>query len=332
MSSKSVLSQLSGWLYKLFKPVQPDALVVKQPILSQQAINQLGESLSQMVPKATLNPKASESLKQGEQGSRFLGSGMEYEESRLYQPGDEVRRINWRLMARTGQAYTKLFQEERQESWTLLVDQRQSMRFGTQQRLKVTQAVRVAGYYAWQAQTAGLPIDAIRLSENVKSTPIFEGRSSFEQLMEFLSIPQPPMTVQKEPRLHDELLECQKRLQVGSRLIIISDFQDLDDATLNVMAALQQKVMLKAVLVYDAVEKHLPAISGLKLKGLSGRTQAHSLTHQDYQAYETWAQQYFETLRQKLSNVGVTLIEISTQDDLLKLHNQPGSAQTAGAA
>ncbi|MBD3822021.1 MAG: DUF58 domain-containing protein [Thiotrichales bacterium] len=332
MSSKSVLfnvNRLSDWLRQLFKPVQPDTVAVRQPILSQKDIHQLGEMLSQMVPKATPNPKASESLKQGEQGSRFLGSGMEYEESRLYQPGDEVRRINWRLMARTGQAYTKLFQEERQESWTLLVDQRQSMRFGTRQRLKVTQAVRVAGYYAWQAQMAGLPVDAIRLAETVKSTPIFEGRSSYEQLMEFLSVPQPPMTVTKEPRLHDELLECQKRLQVGSRLIIISDFQDLDDATLNVMAALQQKVMLKAVLVYDAVEKQLPAISGLKLQGLNGQTQAHSLTHQDYVAYEAWASQYFETLRQKLSRVGVTLIEISTQDDLLNLHRHVGFAGAA---
>ena len=101
-------------------------------------------------------------------------------------------------------------------------------------------------------------------------------------------------------------------------------FQDLDDPTLNVMAALQQKVMLKAVLVYDAVEKQLPAISGLKLQGLNGQTQAHSLTHQDYVAYEAWASQYFETLRQKLSRVGVTLIEISTQDDLLNLHRHVG--------
>lgn len=315
----SFFSALAKWL----KPVQPNLLAVKQPILSQQAIHQLGEMLSQMVPKPMPNPKASDSIKQGEQGSRFLGSGMEYEESRLYQPGDEVRRINWRLMARTGQAYTKLFQEERQESWTLLVDQRQSMRFGTQQRLKVTQAVRVAGYYAWQAQMAGLPVDAIRMAETVKSTPIFEGRSSYEELMEFLSIPQPPLTVAKEPRLRDELLECQKRLQVGSRLIIISDFQDLDEDTLNLMAALQQKVMLKAVLVYDQVEKHLPAISGLKLKGLRSGTDAHSLTHQDYAAYEAWAEGYFAELRHKLSRVGVTLLEISTTDELWALHSQP---------
>lgn len=319
------LTRVFSVLTKWFKPIQPDGLAVKQPILLQKDILRLGEMLSQMVPKATPNPKASESLKQGEQGSRFLGSGMEYEESRLYQPGDEVRRINWRLMARTGKAYTKLFQEERQESWTLLVDQRQSMRFGTHQRLKVTQAVRVAGYYAWQAQTMGLPIDAIRMSENVRCTPIFEGRSSYEQLMAFLAGPQPPLAVAKEPRLRDELLECQKRLQVGSRLIIISDFQDLDEATLKILATLQQKVMLKAILVFDTVEQQLPAISGLKLQGLlSGRQQAHSLTQRDYQAYQTWASQYFESLRHKLASIGVSLIEISTQDELLKLYPSNG--------
>lgn len=296
--------------------------VATQPILSEAEIHHLGAFLAEMAMSPMPNPKASESRKQGEQASRYLGSGMEYEESRLYQPGDEVRRINWRLMARTGHAYTKLFQEERQESWTLVVDQRQSMRFGTKKRLKVTQAARIAGFYAWQAQTAGLPVEAISLSETVKSTPILEGKGSFERLMAFLSIPRPPLDVPQESRLHDELVDCQKKLQAGSRLVVISDFHDLDESTLMVLAALQEKVMIKAILVYDEVEKQLPNINGLKLQSLDGHQTVDSLSAVHQRAYQQWSRQYFAEIRAKLERVGVKVIELSTSESLMRLNEQ----------
>lgn len=316
----SVLEFFKNW----FGKTSSDSLSpqVQAPILSAQQIHALGDEVSQMATKSVANPKASEARKQGEQASRYLGSGMEYEESRRYEPGDEVRRINWRLMARTGQAYTKLFQEERQESWTLVLDQRQSMRFGTRHHLKVVQAARAAGFFAWQAQQSGLPVEGIALSEQVRNSATFEGSGTFERFMEFASVACPPLAVTQESRLYDELLVCQQRLQSGARLIILSDFKDLDDATLQLLAALQDKVMIKAVLVYDPVEKQLPSLPGLKLQSLNGEFEVSQLSAQQAKAYQQWSSQYFDHKIQRLNQVGVTVVSLSTEDSLQVLNDQ----------
>ncbi|RUM91884.1 MAG: DUF58 domain-containing protein [Thiomicrospira sp.] len=325
MRSASIrLSSIWSFVKGGFGSVSSDSLIpqVQAPILSEQQIHALGDEVSQIVTKPVANPKASEARKQGEQASRYLGSGMEYEESRPYQPGDEVRRINWRLMARTGQAHTKLFQEERQESWTLLLDQRQSMRFGTRHCLKVVQAARAAGFFAWQAQQSGLPVEGIALSEQIRNSATFEGSGTFERFMEFASVACPPMAVTQESRLYDELLVCQQRLQSGDRLIILSDFKDLDDATLQLLAALQDKIMIKAVLVYDPVEKELPSLSGLKLQSLNGEFEVSQLSAQQMKAYQQWSSQYFDHKIQRLNHVGVTVVSLSTVDSLQVLNDQ----------
>ena len=58
----------------------------------------------------------------GQQSSRLYGRGMDYAESRVYQPGDDVRRLDWRLTARSGELHTKLFQEEREGRLLILLD------------------------------------------------------------------------------------------------------------------------------------------------------------------------------------------------------------------
>src|ERR1700722_13838250 len=63
-------------------------------------------------------------------GSRFRGRGVDYVESREYQPGDDIRQMDWRVTARSGRPHTKLFQEEREQSRLLIIDMNPSMRFG----------------------------------------------------------------------------------------------------------------------------------------------------------------------------------------------------------
>ncbi len=295
---------------------------VDAPILSAKDVDDLGLELADIFHgnslKMLVNPKASSSIKQGEQASRYLGSGMEYEESRGYQPGDEVRRINWRLMARTGKAYTKLFQEERQESWTILLDQRQAMRFGTKKQLKVQQAIKAMGFFSWQAEKAGLPVELVCMDTQVRTSPTYEGKGVFEHLMACANIPCPPLRLDQESSINDELVECQRRLQAGSRLIIISDLHDMNDKTLSLLATLQQKVMVKIVVVFDEVEKKLPVMSGLKLQALNGQN-INNLSNSQLNDYEHWAKEHFTGLMDKLSSISVVAVELSTVDGLNKL-------------
>lgn len=71
------------------------------------------------------------SLLSGGERTRFRGRGMDFEEVRLYQPGDDIRSIDWRVTARTQVAHTKIFREERERPVFMLVDQRSPLFFGS---------------------------------------------------------------------------------------------------------------------------------------------------------------------------------------------------------
>lgn len=108
-----------------------------------------------------VRPAATRSARTGGHVSRLRGRGMDYAESRAYQPGDDVRQVDWRLTARSGQLHTKLYQQEREHSVLLLIDTNASMRFGTQRRFKSVQAARAAALAAWCASHADERVGAL---------------------------------------------------------------------------------------------------------------------------------------------------------------------------
>jgi uncharacterized protein (DUF58 family) len=84
------------------------------------------------------------SLQTGAYVSHFRGRGMEFDESRPYQPGDDPRSIDWRVTARSTTAYTKLFREERERPVLIMLDLRASMHFATQGCFKSVNASRAS--------------------------------------------------------------------------------------------------------------------------------------------------------------------------------------------
>ena len=87
--------------------------------------------------------------------SRFKGRGMEFDEARLYQPGDDIRSIDWLVTARTGKTHTKVFREERERPVFISVDNRPAMHFATRGVFKSVQAAKIAALLAWVAQHKG---------------------------------------------------------------------------------------------------------------------------------------------------------------------------------
>jgi uncharacterized protein (DUF58 family) len=307
---------------------------VNAPLLSSDEIVSLANELARMPQSINANSKPSEALRQGEQTSLFMGAGLEYEESRPYEMGDEIRRIDWRQMAKTGKAYTKRFQEERQESWFILVDHRQSMRFGTRVRLKATQATRVAGYFAWLAQQSGIRVAGGRLAESFEVTPIYSGRGSYDHLMTHFSQACPPLSaglVRHEPALNDVLLELMQQLQPGSRLIVISDFQDISPKTTEIFTALQACALVQAICIQDPVESDLPAVDGLQLQSMSdGHIQSiHSAAQRAN--YQAWSKQYHQDLQNQLALAGVQSLVLQADAPISDLNalNDMNAAQSS---
>lgn len=97
--------------------------------------------------------------------TRLKGRGMDYDETRSYQPGDEIRHMDWRVMARTGKPHTKVFRAERERPVLLLLDQTVPMFFGSRHALKSVLAGRLFARALWRALAGGDRVGARLFSE-----------------------------------------------------------------------------------------------------------------------------------------------------------------------
>src|SRR5512134_1438876 len=104
----------------------------------------------------------------GQYHSVFKGRGMEFAEVRLYQPGDEVRTIDWNVTARTGVPYVKRYAEERELTVMLLVDASASTRFGSVRQLKSALAAELAAVLAFSAITNNDKVGLVVFSDRIE--------------------------------------------------------------------------------------------------------------------------------------------------------------------
>ncbi len=213
-------------------------------------------------------PRLLEQQQSGDVASHYRGSGMDYEESRLYQAGDEPRFINWRLTARTGEPHIKQFREERRPSVFIWLDHRQSMRFGTRVRLKAAQTTRLAALIAFAAMQQGWAVSGLRVDEQTHWFPLSTDEASIWQFVRECSASCPPRQAQDEPTLLTLLPLLQSQLIRGTHVYLLSDFMDLDEACKSALLPLVQRHPMFAVQVLDPVELALPNAGSVRLQGM----------------------------------------------------------------
>jgi uncharacterized protein (DUF58 family) len=120
----------------------------------------------------------------GEYHSTFKGQGMEFEEVREYQPGDDIRLIDWNVTARTGYPHIKKFREERELSVVLLVDASSSGRFGTRERFKSEMAAELCAVLAFSAIKNNDKVGLIIFTDTIeKFVPPQKGRGHVLRLI-----------------------------------------------------------------------------------------------------------------------------------------------------
>lgn len=104
----------------------------------------------------------------GQKLSKVKGRGVDFTEVRPYQPGDDVRTMDWRVTARKNKPHTKVFREERERPVLIALDQTQNMFFGSKVRLKSVAAAEIATRIAWANLAAGDRIGGIVFGNNVQ--------------------------------------------------------------------------------------------------------------------------------------------------------------------
>ncbi|SFD52587.1 DUF58 domain-containing protein [Pseudoalteromonas denitrificans] len=199
------------------------------------------------------------------------GRGMEFAEVRHYQPGDDIRSIDWRVTARTGQTHTKIYQEEKERPVFIFTDFSNTMLFGSQLLLKSVQAAHLSALVAWSASERGDRVGGLVFNQNqhLELKPSARGKAVLKLTHNLISNHQEALsihgadTAQNANCFSENLKRLNQLAKPGSLIYLISDFCHLgsdqkNNEALKQLQMLSRHCELVACQISDPFETHLP--------------------------------------------------------------------------
>lgn len=194
--------------------------------------------------------------------SPYKGRGVEFDESRPYQDGDDLRTIDWRVTARTGKPYTKIFREERNRPVFVWLDLRRPMLFATRGAFKGVRAAEAAALIGWSAIANGDRLGGLVFTENEhrELRPALGFRSALRLFRELAAEPlwRPRAGDSAQTDADHALLRLTRVARPGSLIFLLSDFRALGPDADRHIRKLAQHCELFLVHFFDPVEAELP--------------------------------------------------------------------------
>lgn len=271
------------------------------------------------------------SLLSGGERTRFRGRGMDFEEVRLYQPGDDIRSIDWRVTARTQVAHTKIFREERERPVFMLVDQRSPLFFGSTRCFKSVLAAHITALLGWAALANGDRLGALVFGD-YDQRDVRPRRSKhavlelLHQLQEYnhrLTSPIAPAPesltngqTQRANTLNDMLADARRIAKPGCALFIISDFHDLDSKAEQQLFELARHTDVTLIHIYDQLERELISNAPLTISNGRDRLQLAANDKTFQQAYKNQFDHRLHLLTQMCKRLRIPLLSYATQDEI----------------
>lgn len=259
--------------------------------------------------------KAVNDVLAGEYHSVFKGQGMEFDEVREYQPGDEIRTIDWNVTARTGHPYVKRFREEREQTLLFLVDLSASGRFGSVKNTKSEVATELCALLAFSAIKNNDKVGLVVFTETVELfIPPAKGTSHVLRLISELLRFEPQ---RKGTKITAAVDYAARILNRRSIVVLISDFFDTDYQ--RALGILSRRHDVIAASVNDAREFELPNVGLLDLEDpetgalISVDTGSAAVRKR----YEAQGLARAAELRDTFKSMNIDHIEVGTSDDYL---------------
>lgn len=198
----------------------------------------------------------------GEYHSVFKGRGMTFSEVREYQPGDDIRLIDWNVTARSGNPFIKVFEEERELTVFLIVDISASGAFGSESQLKKNIGAEIASVLGFSAIKNNDKVGLILFSDEVvKYVPPKKGKSHVLRVIRELLYTKPNGNGSSIKDALEFLMKVSKRRCV---VFLLSDF--LDNKFWNSIRIANRKHDLIGIKIYDPYEINLPDIGMIKVE------------------------------------------------------------------
>jgi len=198
--------------------------------------------------------------------AKTKGRGMEFDEARHYQIGDDIRAIDWRVTARTGKTHTKIYREERERPVILLVDLNHRQYFGSQLLLKSVQTCHLASLLAWSAIANGDRVGAVIFndSEHRELKPRNRHHGALAVVEYLVKLHQRGLEQFKSNQHTDNSFEqsCLRLRRVvkpGSLVFVLSDFAQMTDKAIKQLQLLARHNEIIGCQMHDPMEEKLPS-------------------------------------------------------------------------
>lgn len=222
------------------------------------------EELIALRSKVVHNPihvkKRVSGLFYGQHIAKTRGRGIEFDTTREYQPGDDIRRMAWRVTARSLKPHIKVYHEERERPVWLGVDLSPSLYFGTRCMFKSIASIKQAAFLGWSYLQKCERIGAVIASPG--KTLVYRPQAREREFLLILkSLSQcsntPPAFTQHNC-LHQLLVTLEQQVRTGHLVYILSDFLEFDNRNKKLMLYIAQRAQIKLIFVYDPFEADPP--------------------------------------------------------------------------
>lgn len=217
------------------------------------------------------------SLLAGRHGSRLRGRGLNFEEIRAYQPGDDIRQIDWKATMRLRKTQSRVYTEERERSVLLLVDQRLTMFFGSVKNMKSVTAAEFSALAAWRvlAQQDRLGAVVFNDTEATEIRPQ-RSRSAVMQMLHAVVTQNHALGhdrgIVPNPGMFNEVLQrCERLAKHDCLVVVVSDGHGNDEESRQRLTRIAQHNDLLFVFVHDPLETGLPDAGPLVFGDATGQ-------------------------------------------------------------
>lgn len=259
------------------------------------------------------------SLQTGAYVSHFRGRGMEFDESRPYQPGDDPRSIDWRVTARSSTAYTKLFREERERPVLVVTDLRSNMHFATRGCFKSVNACRASALLAWAAHHRGDRLGGLIFGDTThrELKPRLGRRAALRFVHQLADHPdwQQSSDIDRAEPLTQAMSSLRRVARPGSLIVIVSDFIGFSRAAQSYLSSVARHNEVLAVFMHDPLEQQLPPPGRYRIVSQDDEMAIDTFATAARRDYANEFAQRKHELEVFCQRYGVHLMPMSTDDD-----------------
>ena len=258
------------------------------------------------------------SILSGRHTSKLRGRGLNFEELRDYLPGDDTRNIDWKVTARAGTPYVRVYTEEKDRTVWLLIDQRVGMFFGSKDRMKSVVAAEVAAISAWRVLSVGDRVGALVFNDSEIS--VVPPHRSRERVMQILKqVVEKNHALSSDPDLKPDagkLNEALKQVSILARhdclVCLITDGDGINPETRKHITQLSEHNDVLTAFIYDLLERDLPSAGRLRFADGDGQLETDTSNKKLRTAFKSEFEQRLERIQSASRRFSMPVLPLET--------------------